>query len=102
LSWYSQNLPCSLAAIAAIAAGRANAWKGMGWFFQATFTLFPYCCSICLIVGSTRLQYGHWKSDHSTMVIGALFGPLTGAAPTATSWAAGGAVGAAASAISRS
>jgi hypothetical protein len=47
-----------------------------------------------LSVGSTRLQKGHWKSDHSTMVMGADFGPRTGALPTCTSTLASGAGGA--------
>src|SRR5690348_5631550 len=41
---------------------------------------------ICLRVGSTRPQKGHWKSDHSTIVTGAFFGPRTGALPTLTSY----------------
>ena len=36
------------------------------------------------MVGSTRLQKGHWKSDHSTMVTLASALPSCGASPSAT------------------
>src|SRR5205823_12189763 len=90
------SLPCSYAAIAASAAGIALGWNDSGWFFQAIRTLPLYSSSICLSVGSTRPQNGHWKSDHSTMVTGAFFGPRTGAAPTSTVnfWSAAGAAAA--------
>ena len=39
---------------------------------------------ICSMVGSTREQNGHWKSDHSTIVTLACSGPLAGALPTGT------------------
>ena len=50
------------------AAGSARGWNGSGSFFQTKRTLSPYLSWICLSVGSTRLQYGHWKSENSTMV----------------------------------
>src|SRR5260370_30384676 len=87
------SLPCSYAAIAASAAGMALGWNESGWFFQAMRTLPLYSLSICLSVGSTRLQKGHWKSDHSTMVIFGDFAPITGALPTSTSPFASGAGG---------
>src|SRR5437588_6216539 len=36
------------------------------------------------MVGSTREQNGHWKSENSTIVILAWAGPLTGELPTGT------------------
>jgi hypothetical protein len=39
----------------------------------------PYSRSICLRVGVTRLQNGHWKSLNSTITSGASGLPLTGA-----------------------
>src|SRR5712691_2927396 len=60
----------------------ALGWNESGWFFQA-IRIFPwYCSRSCCSVGSTRPQNGHWKSDHSTIVTGAFFGPSTGALPT--------------------
>src|SRR6188472_2446201 len=63
-----QNLPCSLAARPASAAPLALLWKGSGWLRKTIFTLSPYASSICLRVGTTREQNGHWKSDQSTIV----------------------------------
>ena len=61
--------------MAASAAGIALGWKGRGWFFHASRPCSPYAAITCLSVGSTRLQKGHWKSDHSTMVTAALAAP---------------------------
>src|SRR3569623_419868 len=36
---------------------------------------------ILVIVGSTRPQNGHWKSDHITMVTGASLSPRRGSEP---------------------
>src|SRR4051812_35329567 len=71
--------------MAASAAGIAFGWKLKGWFFQAILTLPLYSSMICLSVGSTRLQKGHWKSEYSTIVTAAVLGPRTGALPTETS-----------------
>src|SRR3954466_5540304 len=83
--------------MAASAAGIAFGWKLKGLFFHAILTLPLYSSMICLSVGSTRLQNGHWKSENSTMVTGAVFGPRTGALPTLTSnfWSGAGAAAAA-------
>src|SRR5687767_6265260 len=78
LSWYSQNLPCSLAAIAASAAPLACAWKDSGWWRKTIRTSFGYFCLISLSTGTALEQYGHWKSDHSTMVTFASFLPQDG------------------------
>jgi hypothetical protein len=43
-----------------------------------------YFSSICLTVGTTREQKGHWKSENSTMVIGAPCGPTLGPLPAST------------------
>ena len=40
-SWYSQNFPCSYAAIDASAAGMANGCMPSGLFFQTMRTLSP-------------------------------------------------------------
>ena len=56
----SQNLPWSPAARAAIAAGTALGWKGSGRSRHATRTLPLYSSMTLSMVGSTRLQNGHW------------------------------------------
>src|SRR4051812_23719007 len=71
--------------MAASAAGIAFGWKGSGWFFHTRRTLPAYSFITCASVGCARLQKGHWKSDHSTMVTGAVLGPLAGPFPGWTS-----------------
>ena len=41
-------------------------------------TCSPYSCSICVRVGPTLEQKGHWKSEDSTSLTFALSGPLAG------------------------
>ncbi len=55
-----------------------------GRCFQTIRTLSPYVSSICLRVGPTLAQYGHWKSENSTIVTGASAGPLAGAPSVST------------------
>src|SRR5262252_411617 len=81
LSWYCQNLPCSLAASAASAARCALSWKGSGICLNAIRILPLYSSSTCFSVGTAREQNGHWKSLNATSVTFALVGPLTGASP---------------------
>ena len=38
---------------------------------KTTRTLSPYLAITCSMVGTTREQKGHWKSENSTMVTGA-------------------------------
>src|SRR5579871_184765 len=78
LSCIAQNLPWALAAIAASAASRAWSWKGSGWLRKATRTSLPYLSSICLRVGPTLEQKGHWKSENSKTVTLAYLGPFIG------------------------
>ena len=40
------------------------------------------------MVGSTREQNGHWKSENWTMVTLAVFGPFSGELPTGTLYCA--------------
>ena len=47
-------------------------------------TLPLYFSSICLTVGTTREQNGHWKSENSTICTGAFVGPTDGALPAST------------------
>src|SRR5207237_10149206 len=79
LSCISQYLPWSPAARAAIAAGIALGWKGSGRSRHATRTLPLYSVITWLIVGSTRLQNGHWKSENCTIVTFASLAGLVGA-----------------------
>src|ERR1051325_2243586 len=105
LSCISQNLPCSPAARAAMAAGMALGWKGSGRSRHATRTLPLYSSMTLLMVGSTREQNGHWKSENCTMVTSASLAPFTGAPLTSalntvvasgSPWRGGGGGGAAA------
>src|SRR5260370_15197101 len=89
-SFQNLSLPCRAAAIAALAAGIALGWKGRGSLRHTTFTSSLYVSRICLRVGSTRLQKGHWKSDHSTMVTLACLPPMAGPSPGSTLRACGG------------
>ena len=50
-----------------------------GRCFQTIRTLSPYTLSICVRVGPTLEQNGHWKSENSAMVTGAPAGPRAGA-----------------------
>src|SRR6185312_5734182 len=68
--------------MASSAAGFAFGCIDIGWFFQTIRTSLPYVFVICPMVASTRAQYGHWKSDHSTMVTFACAGPFAGELPT--------------------
>ncbi len=78
------SLPCFATAMAALAAGIAFGWKLSGSLRQTRRTSSLYVSRICLSVGSTRAQYGHWKSDHSTMVtLAGAGGRPAGAAPEA-------------------
>src|SRR5262249_5461078 len=67
-SCISQNLPCAAAAAAALAAGRAVAWPGVGKSFQTTRRALPYCLRRSLSVCSERPQNRHWKMPNSTIV----------------------------------
>src|SRR4051795_8926169 len=94
LSWYGQNLPCSLAARAASAARCALSWNGSGSCLKAILTLPLYSSSICFITGTAREQNGHWKSLNATTVTLAPLGPLTGASPSLMFCLPSGAAGA--------
>src|SRR5215510_8189032 len=94
LSWYGQNLPCSLAASAASAARWALSWNGSGSCLNAIFTFPLYSSSICLSTGTAREQNGHWKSLNATTVTLAPLGPLTGASPSLMFCLPSGAAGA--------
>ena len=45
---------------------------------KAIWTLSPYSFSICLRVGPTLAQKGHWKSENSTILTLAVWAPLMG------------------------
>ena len=62
-----------------MAAGLALLWKGSGRLRHATRTLPAYSFMIWSMVGSTREQNGHWKSENCTMVTSASLAPLIGA-----------------------
>ena len=63
----------------AMAAGVANWCMSRGRCFQTIRTLSPYVFSICVRVGPTLEQNGHWKSENSAIVTGAPAGPRKGA-----------------------
>ena len=60
---------------AASAAPCALLWNGSGKLRNEMRTLPSYFSSICLIVGTTREQNGHWKSENSTICTGAVLRP---------------------------
>src|SRR5438128_12146686 len=70
--------------MAASAAGIAFGWKESGWFFHTRRTFPGYWSITCFSVDCARPQYGHWKSDHSTMVTGGVFAPVHGPSPAST------------------
>ena len=59
LSCICQYLPCSPAASAAMAAGRAATWKLSGFCFITTRTSFGYIASSSFTRSSPRTQKGH-------------------------------------------
>src|SRR5512132_674639 len=64
---------------AASDAGRALGWNGSGLLFHTTRSLSgPYFSFSCVMVVSTLLQKGHWKSLKRTSVTGAVRLPHTG------------------------
>src|ERR1700724_314000 len=77
-SCISQNLPRSLAQRGASAALAALGCMGSGNCRKTRRTLLPYFDTTCSRVGVMREQKGHWKSENSTIVTGALDGPLAG------------------------
>ncbi len=63
----------------AMAAGFALSWKESGRFFQTMRSLsLPYCCFSWSMVGSTLAQKGHWNSEKTTIVTGAVREPQVG------------------------
>ena len=82
-SCISQNLPCSCAAIEAIAAGLAARWNWSGKCLKTSRTSSGYLSMTCCNSGCARAQNGHSKSEYSTIVTRASGLPLMGAPPTA-------------------
>ena len=74
-----RTCPASPATRATMAAGMALGWKSSGKSRQTTRTLPLYSSRILSMVGSTREQNGHWKSENCTMVTSASLAPLPGA-----------------------
>ncbi len=84
-SCISQYFPWSPAQCAASAAFGARACMGSGKSRYTSLILPGYFASSSFTVGSARTQYGHSKSENSTIVIGAVAGPFDGPlASTAT------------------
>ena len=65
-----QNLPCSPAQIAAIAAGLALWWKLNGKSLTIHLILPLYSVRSLFISGITLAQKGHSNSEYSTTVMG--------------------------------
>ena len=80
LSCISQNLPCSCAAIDGLGGGlRVGVERQRLVAEHDAHVLAVGLLDLLERRASTRLQNGHWKSDHSTMVTLASFGPDAGA-----------------------
>src|SRR5581483_11855263 len=56
----------------------ASGWNGSGLWRKYNRTCVGYSFMILSIVGMTRPQNGHWKSEKATMVTFAFSGPRTG------------------------
>lgn len=56
----------------------ASLCMSSGKCFQTIRTLSPYAFSICLRVGPTLEQNGHWKPENSAIVTGAPAFPRNG------------------------
>ena len=65
--------------------GHAAGWKESGKCLKTTRSLPEYFSCSALRIGSARAQNGHWKSEYTTSVSGASFGPSTGELPTSMS-----------------
>src|SRR5215212_1550386 len=79
-SWYSQNFPCSCAALAATAAFKDSCPRyGKSRHSILSVPLSTYSCTSFGSTSRANLpQNGHWKSPYSTITTGASASPSSG------------------------